>query len=155
MTHKSYSDILHEHSKHASIDDMEAVTELTSEYVDAPYDKHEFLQKVEDALMPFLTEDVANEYVQEMHNLDGSMGAHWSMEQISAVCAKIGLPVECSLYGKWDMYVAANMMWSDLYDPSKPVEMYIKDAYRFLKDKDFPKPGKMKWYVMAKEKLEH
>lgn len=154
MTHKSYDEILREYNKYATTEDMEEVSKLTSEYVDHPYDKHEFLRKIKAVLMPFLCQEDARHYVSEMHNMDGTHGEHWTYEQVKSVATRHGIPMMSDMFSEWDMYAAANMMWSDLYDPNKPVEMYIKDAHSFLSDPDFPRPGKMKWYLTAKARLE-
>ena len=154
MTHKSYEEIIECYARYATEEDMQEVARITSEYIEHPYDKHSFLCKVEDVLMPFLCEDKARMYVSEMENADGTHGEHWTFDQIRSSCDRLGLPVSTDRYNEWDMYAAANMMWSDLYDTNKPVEMYIRDAHRYLRDPDFPRPGKMKWYFKGKERLE-
>ena len=153
MTHKSYEEIIDEYARYATEEDMEEVAELTSDYIEHPYDKHTFLCKIEDVLKPFLCESDARAYISEMENVDGTHGEHWTHDQVRSSCDRLGIPVSCDKYNEWDMYAAANMMWSDLYDPNKPVEMYIRDAHKWLKDPDFPRPGKMKWYLVGKDRL--
>jgi hypothetical protein len=152
--HKSYDEIVSEYSKYATAEDMEELSEITSEYIDHPYDKEQFLMRVEKLLKPFLCEETAHEYVAEFRNADGSTGEHWSYEVIMSTCDKLGISRMSDRYNSWDLYAAVNMMYSDLYDPSKPSEMYVKDGHKFLADKDFPRPGKMKWYLASKERLE-
>lgn len=153
MTHKSYEEIIDEYAPYATDEDMQEIAEITSEYIEHPYDKHSFLSKVENILKPFLCEEDAREYVSEMKNIDGTSGEHWTFEQVRTSCDRLGIPATTEKYNEWDIYAASNMMWSDLYDPNKPVEMYIKDAHKYLRDPDFPRPGKMKWYLTGKRRL--
>lgn len=152
--HKSYDMIVSEYSKYATSEDMEELSEITSEYIDHPHDRERFLKRVECLLKPFLSEETAKEYVSEFKNADGSTGEHWSYELIMATCDKLGLPHATDRYNDWDIYAAVNMVYSDLYDPSKSSETYVKDGHKFVNDKDFPRPGKMKWYLSGKERLE-
>lgn len=95
-----------------------------------------------------LTKEEALEYVAHMKNKDGSVGPHWSLEQVKEYMAK--RPEFDEIY-LLDFYVAINMMYSDYYKPGRPVEVYAELAKDFIADKDAP-ADKVKRYMLAMEK---
>ena len=82
------------------------------------------------------TEDDARRWTKHMENDDGSMGAHWTLEQTTAVANSIGVHVD-----PWVWYAAMNMMYSDYWESAtrygvdRP-EYYADLAKEFLFDKD-------------------
>ena len=95
-----------------------------------------------------LTKEEALEYVAHMKNKDGSVGPHWSLEQVKEYMSKH--PEFDDLY-LLDFYVAINMMYSDYYKPLRTVETYAMLAKDFITDKDAP-ADKVKRYMLAMEK---
>lgn len=87
------------------------------------------------------TEDDARRWTEHMENDDGSMGAHWTLEQTTAVANSIGVHVD-----PWIWYAAMNMMYSDYWESAtrygvdRP-EYYADLAKEFLFDKDAGGPG--------------
>lgn len=92
-----------------------------------------------------LTEEEAMEYVSKMRNKDGSMGAHWTMQQTTDYMKSHSgfemLNPNC-------FYVAMNMMYSDYYKPTRTTDTYAMLAKDFLEDKDAPS-DKLKRYIEA------
>lgn len=84
----------------------------------------------------------AERWARNMENADGTTGAHWTMEQTSAVADSMGIPHDIP---RWAFGVAMNMMYSDYYDvamkygQNRP-EFYAELAKAFLLDKDAPAP---------------
>lgn len=82
------------------------------------------------------TEDDARRWTEHMENDDGSMGAHWTLEQTTAVANSIGVHVD-----PWIWFAAMNMMYSDYWESAtrygvdRP-EYYADLAKEFLFDKD-------------------
>lgn len=82
------------------------------------------------------TEDDARRWTEHMENDDGSMGAHWTLEQTTAVANSIGVHVD-----PWVWFAALNMEYSDnfvvaqKYGLDRP-EYYADLAKAFLFDKD-------------------
>lgn len=82
------------------------------------------------------TEDDARRWTEHMENDDGSMGAHWTLEQTTAVANSIGVHVD-----PWIWFAALNMEYSDnfgvaqKYGLDRP-EYYADLARVFLFDKD-------------------
>ena len=82
------------------------------------------------------TEDDARRWTEHMENDDGSMGAHWTLEQTTAVANSIGVHVD-----PWVWYAALNMEYSDgfgvaqKYGLDRP-EYYADLAKAFLFDED-------------------
>lgn len=90
-----------------------------------------------------LSKDEAKRWAARMENADGSVGAHWTMEQTDAVAEERGVsPDEVS---RWAWGVTMNMMYSDYYDVAMEFgvnrpEFYAALAKAFLMDKDAPAP---------------
>ena len=82
------------------------------------------------------TEDDARRWIEHMENDDGSMGAHWTLEQTTAVANSIGVHVD-----PWIWFAALNMEYSDNFDVAQKYgldrpEYYADLAKAFLFDKD-------------------
>lgn len=70
---------------------------------------------------PHFDEDTAKMAVSKMHNVDGTVGGHWSMEDTDKLAAAHGIAHKC------DFYYAMNMLYSDL------AEAVTKDATAIAK----------------------
>ena len=105
-----------------------------SEKLDEIYSEHEHLTKEE-----------AMEYVDLMRNKDGSVGPHWTFEQVNSYMKSHN---EYANLDPYSFYVALNMMYSDYYSPNKTTDTYAMLAKDFLVDKDAPK-DKLKRYFIA------
>lgn len=82
------------------------------------------------------TEDDARRWTEHMENDDGSMGAHWTLEQTAAVANSIGVHVD-----PWIWFAALNMEYSDNFEIAQKYgldrpEYYADLAKAFLFDKD-------------------
>ena len=82
------------------------------------------------------SEDDARRWTEHMENDDGSMGAHWTLEQTTAVANSIGVHVD-----PWIWFAALNMEYSDGFDVAQKYgldrpEYYADLAKAFLFDKD-------------------
>ena len=82
------------------------------------------------------TEDDARRWTEHLENDDGSMGAHWTLEQTTAVANSIGVHVD-----PWIWFAALNMEYSDNFDVAQKYgldrpEYYADLAKAFLFDKD-------------------
>lgn len=107
----------------------------------------ELLKKAERESCSELDRSAAEMWVSRMENEDGSTGAHWSMEQTTALGDGLGLSWES--FSPWCWWVTVNMMWSDYYSVASHFGVATPDffaelARAFLCDKDA---------VGAKEKL--
>lgn len=82
------------------------------------------------------TEDDARRWAKHMENDDGSMGAHWTLEQTTAVANSIGVHID-----PWVWFAALNMEYSDNFEVAQKYgldrpEYYADLAKAFLFDKD-------------------
>lgn len=82
------------------------------------------------------TEADAKRWTEHMENDDGSMGAHWTLEQTTAVANSIGVHVD-----PWIWFAALNMEYSDNFEVAQKYgldrpEYYADLAKAFLFDKD-------------------
>ena len=89
------------------------------------------------------TEDDAKAWMANMQNADGTTGAHWTMEQTTAVAESIG--IQAPVVPRWAWGVTMNMMYSDYYAVAAEFgvdrpEFYAALAQAFLMDKDAPAP---------------
>lgn len=88
---------------------------------------------------PELTKEVAEKWVKSMQNSDGSHGAHWPMEQTTAILEQRGYAFDPA-----EFYVVMNMMYSDYhnvfqrYGVETP-EFYADMARAWLDDPDAKK----------------
>ncbi len=92
-------------------------------------------------MMNFTRED-AEAWAAKMQNADGTTGAHWTMEQTSAVADASGAGHNIP---HWVFGVTMNMMYSDYYEVARKFgvnvpEFYAELARAFLMDKDGPGP---------------
>ena len=88
-----------------------------------------------------VTDDDLFAWAGRLHNTDGTVGAHFSMSQIHSLVAEHKMPMEG--YNEFDVFVAANMLYSDygsliktLVPYSKEGSVFVKMAKEFLEDDD-------------------
>ena len=92
-----------------------------------------------------LTEGEAKEAVRNLKNSDGTIGGHWSEDDIRKVVQSYP---DLQKYNFWCVYYVMNMIYSDYYDPSYLIRTYVKLAIAFMNDKDAP-ADKVKRYIEA------
>lgn len=118
---------------------------------------HEYYHKIEDCLYvevygEHLNESMAHKWVDNMANKDGSIGAHWSIDETNQVAKQIGVPFDD--FNNYEWYAIMNMLFSDYYGSvSSDTMTYAKLAKDWLMDKDVS-PGKAYRYyryVVCKE----
>lgn len=90
-----------------------------------------------------LSRDEAKRWAARMQNVDGSVGAHWTMAQTDAVADERGVSPDD--VPRWAWGVTMNMMYSDYYAVAAEFgvdrpEFYAALAQAFLMDKDAPAP---------------
>lgn len=78
----------------------------------------------------------AHEWVQKMHNADGSMGEHWTYDQTSQVMKQRNM--DCN---PAEFYAVINAMWSDYGKVAEKyginnVDFWAEMAKAFIMDKD-------------------
>ncbi len=83
--------------------------------------------------------------VSELENEDGTRGAHWNVDDITAYAKSHGATYKN--YNEYDMAYAMNMVYSDYYG-SVPdnLESYFRVAKAFLEDKDAPEGKAWKYW---------
>lgn len=87
-----------------------------------------------------LTKQRAEEWAEQMENVDGTHGPHWTMDQVKQVMAQ--KKIDCDPVA---FFVTLNMMYSDYAKVAKELgvsnmDFYIKMAKAFLDDPDGPGP---------------
>lgn len=105
-------------------------------------ERHEFMYG------PHFNEKCALKAVSNMKNCDGTIGAHWDIEETTEVASQYGVSFKDTSYNKYDWYVALNMVYSDYYRAVTSIngsdKCYIELAKDWLNDPDVSE-GKM-WY---------
>ena len=92
---------------------------------------------------PHLSREMADEWVEHMHNKDGSSGSHWSYDQTTPLAEH---------RNKEDFYAVLNMMWSDYFSPAFTQQNYISLARDFIDDKDAPEDKTLKYFCEIAKK---
>lgn len=87
-----------------------------------------------------LTKEMADEWVSNMKNKDGTHGAHWTREQTDQYAAN---------HNKCDWFAILNMMYSDYFNPSFDTATYIKLAKDWFEDKDVEEGKTLKYYFFV------
>lgn len=87
-----------------------------------------------------ITDDMLDAWAMGMENSDGTTGAHWTLEQTTAVANQINFPFGNNVSPK-DFWVALNMIYSDYGATLKAAgvtdaAVYGNLAKDFLLDKD-------------------
>ena len=91
-----------------------------------------------------LSEGLANHWVDNMENEDGTTGGHWTIDSTEAH--------NPSHHDKWDWYVALNMAYSDFYSPKFNTDDYVRIANQILDDKDAPDDKLLEYYFHITDK---
>lgn len=83
-----------------------------------------------------LTEDMAEEWMDGLHNEDGTKGAHWTLDQVKQVMGQRGIKGDTIEY-----WVILNSLYSDYCGVLKKhnannMDVYVDMAAAWLKDKD-------------------
>lgn len=151
MEERTYESIVMKYKDTATTEDMIRLTKLTNDFVEDPYDRDEFLDKVESELCYFLTEKEAKYYVDMMENENPShpKGGKWTKAQTLQAFEQMGYPKSSARYSENGVYYACNMVYSDYYPMYEDEdEKYLEHAYLFLNDKDYKgHHSKEKWYA--------
>ena len=85
---------------------------------------------------PKMDERTAMEWVQSMHNEDGSKSPHWTMDQVKQVMKQKSIDLEPA-----ELFAIMNAIYAD-YDPVfkkhgvSNIDMYVDMSKAWLKDKD-------------------
>lgn len=86
----------------------------------------------------------------QMKNEDGTVGAHWTLEQTNSVAKSNG--VSFDKFNEYDWNYVMNMIFSDYYGAiPDDLNYYVKLSKRFLEDKDADY-GKAYHYYMSVKK---
>lgn len=94
----------------------------------------------------YLKKEDAEHWVHRLENEDGTRGAHFEKEKVREAMKNMS----SGKSSEDDMYVAANMLYSDYcavihpyisHEPEKELQFYLKMAKAFLEDEDGPEPS--------------
>lgn len=106
-----------------------------------------------------LSKEEMREWKRHLENADGSLGEHFSMEQLQRAAEKIG--VTYNGYTEKDLCMVANMLYSDYcealkaYIPQdKEAIIYTRMARAFLEDEDAPEGSEklaLYYYCIVKD----
>lgn len=144
-----------EHIRHGSKEHVEETREIFCEFIDSvkrqlPVTYNKYSQKIEKTYNRHddLTELEAIEAVSKLKNKDGSVGPHWSVEQVEKTICTYPELKECHF---WTLYYVLNMIYSDYYEPTYTFKTYVLLAKDFIDDEDAPE-DKVRRYIEAMKK---
>ena len=90
-------------------------------------------------------EEMALEAVDMMKNVDGSHGAHWSIEQTNQYAAQLGVMHNV------DFFYVMNMLWSDFSTTlGGDASLYARMAKAYICDADAGEGKVLKLYMAGK-----
>lgn len=140
-----YKKIVDEYITSDNIMDMFMLTKITEDFIcDVkeinPEIVEKYILRLKMYLHPFKDRECSEYAVSKFDNEDGTKGAHWDYETTSKVAMKYDID------DKPMFHYVLNMIYSDLYDSHKSDEDYIKDAIKFIDDKDAPEDKAEKYY---------
>lgn len=85
-----------------------------------------------------LSKELAQKWVSNMENKDGTIGPHWTYEQTNQYAGA------CD---KNDWYAIMNMMYSDHYNSRFDIQTYIELAKDWFSDKDAEEDKTLNYYL--------
>lgn len=85
-----------------------------------------------------LTREMADKWVSHMKNKDGTIGGHWTYDQIVNFAGNLN---------KCDFYAVCNMLYSDQYNPKFDTGTYVSMARDWLNDIDAGDDKALKYYL--------
>lgn len=107
--------------------------------------KHEFdIEKHERKYGPHFDEECAKWCVSKMENEDGTIGAHWSIEETTQVAQQYNINLKGDKFNKYDWFVSLNMIYSDFYKVvvnmlgNSSVQYFVELTKAWINDKDVP-----------------
>lgn len=81
-------------------------------------------------------------------NVDGTEGAHWSVEQIDDVIRQYG--IKCIGFNRWDLYFVMNMLYSDYYNVlGSDTATYVKMSKAWFEDPDVSEGKAYRYYMQV------
>ena len=76
---------------------------------------------------------LAEKAVENFKNVDGTEGAHWTIEQIDDVIRQYN--IKCVGFNRWDLYYVMNMLYSDYYNVlGSDTAIYVKLSKAWFED---------------------
>jgi hypothetical protein len=140
-----YKKLIEEYVTSENIVDMFMLTKLTDDFI-SEVDKidHElvknFVMNLKMYMHPLRDKECAEYAVSKLVNEDGSKGQHWDFETTSKLADKY------EIYNKPAFYYVLNMIYSDFYESGRADSEYVKDAVKFMNDKDAPHDKAERYY---------
>ncbi|MBQ0114180.1 MAG: hypothetical protein KBT03_13705 [Bacteroidales bacterium] len=139
-----YKEILNEYVESGNEIEMIHLADMTNDFVcevkkSHPELAHDFVMKLKLYKHPMHDRETVEHIVAEFQNDDGTNGQHWDYDTTSKIAESYGID-------KNVFYYVINMMYSDFYYPDKSDDRYIKDAVKFIHDKDAPVDKAERYY---------
>lgn len=91
---------------------------------------------------------LAEKAVENFKNVDGTEGAHWTIEQIDDVIRQYG--IKCVGFNRWDLYYVMNMLYSDYYNVlGSDTAIYVKLSKAWFEDPDVSEGKAYRYYMQV------
>lgn len=141
----SYRKLVDEYIVSGTLVDMAALAEMTSDFISEvetlkPEIVEKFIIRLKMYKHPFKNKECAEYAVSKLKNEDGTVGEHWDYDTTSKLAEKYGID------DKPVFYYVLNMKYSDYYESGKSDSEYVKDAIKFINDKDAPRDKAERYY---------
>jgi hypothetical protein len=140
-----FQEIIKEYTCSDSEKDMYILTEMIDDFICEVKTLHpeivnHFLRNLQMYQHPLRDRETAEYAVSKLKNEDGSVGEHWDFETTSKLADKY------EIHDKPAFYYVLNMIYSDLYESGRSDSEYVKDAVKFINDKDAPHDKAERYY---------
>jgi hypothetical protein len=140
-----FQEIIKEYTCSDSEKDMYMLTEMIDDFICEVKNLHpetvnHFLRNLQMYKHPLHDRESAEYAVSKLENEDGSVGEHWDFETTSKLADKY------SIHDKPAFYYVLNMIYSDFYESGRSDLEYVKDAVKFINDKDAPHDKAERYY---------
>lgn len=125
---------------------------LCEAFEELKYKDKEMYEELEEDLYVLIYGEHFNEYTlrkatEKFKNQDGTIGAHWTLEQTNKVANEN--KIEFTHFNEYDFNYVLNMVYSDFYGyVNNTIESYVNLAKAFLFDKDGKKGKAYRYYKM-------
>lgn len=91
---------------------------------------------------------LAEKAVENFKNVDGTEGAHWTIEQIDDVIRQYN--IKCVGFNRWDLYYVMNMLYSDYYNVlGSDTAIYVKLSKAWFEDPDVSEGKAYRYYMQV------
>lgn len=149
----SSSDVIITISSAPTLTNLKRFCLVLAQNLPVKYSDREIYEEVVDKLYKecygeHFSDWLAEKAVENFKNVDGTEGAHWTIEQIDDVIRQYG--IKCVGFNRWDLYYVMNMLYSDYYNVlGSDTAIYVKLSKAWFEDPDVSEGKAYRYYMQV------